>query len=96
MNIFNLIYTGFGRVELVTLNSNPSAGLALKCMKKSQVQNFEKLNVVKYLMEFISIKFSFQQIVTTRQIAHIKNEKAIMLESNCDFICKLFKVLIDF
>lgn len=31
------------------------------------------------------------QIVETRQQQHILNEKQIMLESNCNFIAKLFK-----
>ena len=31
------------------------------------------------------------QIVETRQQQHILNEKQIMLESNCNFIVKLYK-----
>jgi cGMP-dependent protein kinase len=33
--------------------------------------------------------------VATRQQEHIKSEKEIMYESNCDFICKLYKTYKD-
>ncbi|ODM95767.1 cGMP-dependent protein kinase, isozyme 2 forms cD5/T2 [Orchesella cincta] len=35
------------------------------------------------------------QIVATRQIEHIRSEKNILLETNCDFICKLYKTFKD-
>jgi len=31
------------------------------------------------------------QIVSTNQVEHIKSEKAILEETNCDFVCKLYK-----
>lgn len=35
------------------------------------------------------------QIVATRQQEHIKSEKEIMIESNTNFICKLYKTFRD-
>lgn len=33
--------------------------------------------------------------MATRQIEHIRSEKSILLETNCDFICKLYKTFKD-
>ncbi|CAI4227860.1 unnamed protein product [Auanema sp. JU1783] len=61
---------GFGRVELVCLNSDKSKTYALKALKK-------------------------KHIVDTRQQEHIFAERNIMMETNSDWIVKLYKTFRD-